>query len=114
MSTLSTEEFANRWIHALSRDLSAFNALCSADCQVWHSTDAQWMTAQAAIDAASARGGLPPFENLRTAMTDAGFTVQMNATIAPAGKIHIVQLVTVKSGKATRVEEYIAPEMSMP
>jgi ketosteroid isomerase-like protein len=114
MSNMSNQEFAKRWIHALTRDLAAFNALCSADCRVWHSTDAKWMTAQAAIDAAAARGGLPTFDDPRTAMTAEGFTVQTNATVAPVGKIHIVQLVTVKDGKATQVEEYIAPEMPMP
>ena len=114
MQAMSKEELVKRWVHALTGDLSAFFEICSSDCRVWHSADDKWMSVQAAVDAAKARGGLPPFETPRVLMTASGFAVQTATTVAPVGKLHIVQVATVKDGKVTAVEEYISPEMQIP
>jgi hypothetical protein len=112
MSDPSTRELMKRWEAALA-DVLLFREICTPDCQVWHSADNKWMTAEAAIEAARDRGGLPPFKNVRITVTEHGFLAQASTTVDPVGTIHVLQLVTVKDGKAARVEEYIGPEMNI-
>lgn len=104
-------ELMAAWAGALA-DVDLFAQICTDDCQVWHSTDNVWMTARAAIDAAKARGGLPVFRDQRMTCTERGFLVQANVTVEPIGTIHVLQLVSVRDGKAAMVEEYIGPEMN--
>ena len=111
MSTKTTEELAKGWIRALS-DVDLFYSLCADDCKVWHSADDKWMSVKEAVDAVHERGGLPEFENSRYTLTDKGFFVQTSATLA-AARVHLIQLVTVKDGKAVSAEEYIGPEMDI-
>lgn len=112
MADPQTAALIKAWTEALG-DLAQFWDICTPDCQVWHSADNKWMTAAAAIEAASGRGGLPPFQNIRVTLTDGGFALQANVTVEPIGTIHVLQLVSVKDGKAARIEEYIGPEMNI-
>lgn len=111
MSTKTNEELAKGWIRALS-DVDLFYTLCADDCKVWHSADDKWMSVKEAVDAVHERGGLPEFENSRYTLTEKGFFVQTSATL-PTARVHLIQLVTVKDGKAVSAEEYIGPEMDI-
>ncbi len=111
---MSVESVIDLWKTALKGNLAVFNDICAPDCQVWHSSDDKWMSARAAVDNVRERvGELPPFSDVRIQKTEQGFIAQGNIDIAPVGRTHIVQVVTVKDGKAVAIEEYISPEMAL-
>jgi hypothetical protein len=45
--------------------------------------------------------------------TASGFLAQTSLTVPQIGKIHALQLMTVKDGMITSIEEYIGPEMDL-
>jgi hypothetical protein len=113
MPEITNEELAQGWIRALS-NVDAFYELCAPDCKVWHSNDNKWGTVKEAVDAVYDRGGLPEFSGSRYTLSDKGFFVQTSATLESAGaKVHVVQVVETKDGKAISVEEYVGPEMDI-
>ncbi|GAB10339.1 hypothetical protein GOARA_056_00860 [Gordonia araii NBRC 100433] len=111
----STRALGERWALALN-DLDQFAEMCSDDCQVWHSTDNAWVSVPQAVEDARRRAGdIPPqFEARGVTYTENGFFNQCYIAIDLAGqpmRLHLVQLVDVKDGKAVRVQEYVGPEM---
>ncbi|MEV0085398.1 hypothetical protein [Saccharopolyspora sp. NPDC050642] len=113
MSQTTNEVLARGWIRALS-NVDEFYELCAPGCEVWHSNDDRWITVEEAVDAVHGRGGLPEFDDSRYTLTEKGFFVQTSATPEAAGvRVHVVQAVATKDGKAISVEEYVGPEMDI-
>lgn len=118
-ATITTDEatraLGERWAVALN-DLDQFADMCTEDCQVWHSTDDKWVTVQQAVEDARRRAGDdgPHFEARGLTFTENGFINQCFISIALAGnpmRLHVIQIVDVKDGKAVKVQEYVGPEM---
>ncbi|MFT4201301.1 hypothetical protein [Gordonia sp. (in: high G+C Gram-positive bacteria)] len=111
----ATRELGERWPAALN-DLDQFEQMCSADCEVWHSTDDKWVTVSQAVEDARRRvgGGEPNFEPRGVTYTENGFFNQAFIAVELMGnpmRLHVIQIVDVKDGKAVRVQEYVGPEM---
>lgn len=114
--TTATMRLAERWIDALKSDVSKVREICAPDCRLWHSSDNVWMEQRPALDAfiaAQAAGMIPAFEEAKAIATAEGFLVQTSVTMPKIGRIHVLQLVTVKGGKIAVIEEYIGPEMDL-
>ncbi|MHB8467100.1 MAG: hypothetical protein ACYDH6_05165 [Acidimicrobiales bacterium] len=110
---MTNEEIAARWADGLARDFSALDVLYSPTMLVWHSTDDTWIGREESSRRAAEleRVGRPVFRDVRAQATERGFVLQA-AIENPDDRrkvTHVVQLVTVKDGLATHVEEYIAP-----
>ncbi|MGC4251869.1 MAG: hypothetical protein QM605_10540 [Sphingobium sp.] len=110
---MTVDQIMERWRVALNGNLPVFSEVCAPDCQVWHSSDNNWMSAAAAMEGVAKMGGLPPFDKVEITKTDKGFAVQGSITPPGMGKMHIAQMVTVKEGSVAAIEEYISPEMDL-
>jgi hypothetical protein len=113
---MSTEQLMQRFATALETDISILKELCSEDCRLWHSNDNVWMEQRPALEAfmvAQQAGMIPKFDAVRTMATASGFLAQTSLTVPQIGKIHALQLMTVKDGMITSIEEYIGPEMDL-
>jgi ketosteroid isomerase-like protein len=116
MSPATVDQIAEQFVSALKGDINRLKDICAPDCQLWHSNDAKWMAQAPALEAfaeAQKAGLIPEFGELVITPTAKGFLSQTTMTLAPVGKMQIVQLITVEGGKITVIEEYIAPEMDL-
>lgn len=114
----ATIELAEKWEKALT-DIDLFLEICVADCPVWHSADDRYVpVAQAVSDVyeRSGDGPIPKFHPEGITYTENGFFNECWTEVALGGqemKLHLIQVVDVRDGKAVRVREYIGPEMGV-
>ena len=114
----ATAELAENWVKALA-DIDLFLQICVTDCPVWHSADDKWVTVSEAVAAVHERAGdgpVPDFRPVGVTFTEKGFFNEAAVEIEVGGnpvKLHLVQIVEAKDGKAVRVREYIGPEMDI-
>lgn len=104
------------WAMAMAGDFASLDAICTEDCQIWHSSDDKWMLQREALQgfiAARDMGRIPEFERVRIMATAKGFLCQAEMSLAQIGTLHITQIVTTSGSRVTHVEEYIAPEMDL-
>lgn len=110
------QQLMDGWAEAMADDFAGLAAMCSEDCQIWHSSDDKWMLQHEALQgfiAARDMGRIPEFEKVRIMATAKGFLCQAEMTLAPVGTLHNTQIVTTSGSRITHVEEYIAPEMDL-
>jgi ketosteroid isomerase-like protein len=114
----ATKDLADNWVKALT-NIDLFNEISTEDCLVWHSADDKWVTVADAVAAVYERSGdgpIPTFVPVGVTFTEKGFFNEATTEIEIAGqrtKLHLVQIVEVRDGKAARVREYIGPEMGV-
>ncbi|NMO03069.1 hypothetical protein HH308_17790 [Gordonia sp. TBRC 11910] len=114
----ATAELADNWVKALS-DIDLFIEIATEDCLVWHSADDLWVSvpqAVAAVYERSTDGVVPTFVPEGITFTEKGFFNECSTEVSMGGqmmKLHLIQLVEAKDGKAIRVKEYIGPEMGV-
>ena len=114
----ATAELAEQWVKALS-NIDLFLEICVDDCPVWHSADDRYVPVAQAVSDVYARSGdgvVPTFEPHGITFTEKGFYNECSTEVMLNGqlmKLHLIQLVEVKDGKAVRVKEYIGPEMGV-
>lgn len=113
----ATAELAENWVKALS-NIDLFIEIASDDCLVWHSADDQWVTVAKAVADVYERSpeGVPTFVPEGVTFTEKGFFNECSTEVSLNGqmmKLHLIQLVEAKDGKAVRVKEYIGPEMGV-
>ncbi len=115
MAQIAMAQLAQRWLDGLGGDFRKCEADSAPGMLVWHSNNDHWLDAaeQAAHMAQLTTMPDPPkLLDLRATITESGFVCQGHID-GGHGRTHILQLCTVKDGKVTLVEEYIAPEMPM-
>jgi ketosteroid isomerase-like protein len=118
MAVATHEETAGRWVKGLAGDWSILAELSAPDMTVWHSHDDQWLTREESAARMATSGSSAPqgaFDDVRATVTEKGFIVQgsLRAVGGSGARTHVVQICTVKDGRVTSCEEYLAPEMSL-
>ncbi|MFF0488683.1 hypothetical protein ACFYTQ_06640 [Nocardia sp. NPDC004068] len=114
----ATIALAENWVKAL-KNIDLFLEISSEDCQVWHSADDKWVSvadAVAAVYERSGDNGVPDFQARGITYTEHGFFNQCYTEVQMNGqqvKLHLIQVVEARDGKAVRVREYIGPEMGI-
>lgn len=114
----ATRALADDWVRALS-DIDLFKAISTDDCRVWHSSDDLWVSVPDAVQAVYDRSGdgpIPSFTPEGVTFTENGFFNECSTTVSIQGqemKLHLIQLVEARDGKAASVKEYIGPEMGV-
>ncbi|MFF1553032.1 hypothetical protein ACFVX3_18545 [Rhodococcus erythropolis] len=114
----ATVELADNWVKALA-NIDIFLEICIEGCPVWHSADDKWVPVSEAVANVYARsegGVVPNFVPEGITFTEKGFFNQASVEITIEGrpvKMHLVQIVEARDGKAVRVQEYIGPEMGI-
>ncbi|MFI2280739.1 nuclear transport factor 2 family protein [Nocardia beijingensis] len=114
----ATRDLAENWVKALT-DIDLFIEISHDDCLVWHSADDKWVTVRDAVAAVYERSGdgaVPTFVPGGVTFTEHGFFNECTTQVTIGGqemKLHLLQIVDVRDGKAARVREYIGPEMGV-
>ncbi|MDR7166957.1 hypothetical protein J2W56_000675 [Nocardia kruczakiae] len=114
----ATIDLAENWVKAL-KNIDLFLEISTPDCQVWHSADDKWVSVAEAVAAVYERSGddgVPDFQAQGITFTEKGFFNEATTEVQISGqkmKLHLIQLVEVRDGKAARVREYIGPEMGV-
>ncbi|WP_216893518.1 nuclear transport factor 2 family protein [Nocardia alni] len=114
----ATVELAENWVKAL-KNIDLFREISTEDCQVWHSADDKWVSVAEAVAAVYERSGddgVPDFHAEGITYTEDGFFNRASTEVQINGqkmKLHLVQIVEARDGKAVRVREYIGPEMGV-
>ncbi|GEM29628.1 hypothetical protein NN3_06350 [Nocardia neocaledoniensis NBRC 108232] len=114
----ATKDLADNWVKALT-NIDLFKEISHEDCLVWHSADDLWVSVADAVAAVYERSpdGVPPtFVSLGVVFTEQGFFHECTTEVSIGGqemKLHLVQIVEARDGKAARVREYIGPEMGV-
>ena len=114
----ATRDLAENWIKAL-KNIDLFLEISTEDCQVWHSADDKWVSVAEAVAAVYERSGddgVPDFKAEGITYTESGFFNRASTEITMNGqlvKLHLIQVVEARDGKAVRVREYIGPEMGI-
>ncbi|MGW5570325.1 hypothetical protein ACWEVD_03920 [Nocardia thailandica] len=114
----ATTALAENWVKALS-NIDLFIEISHDDCLVWHSSDDKWVTVREAVAAVYERSGdgpIPTFNSVGIVYTEKGFFHECTTEVSIGGqemKLHLVQIVEARDGKAARVREYIGPEMGV-
>ncbi|MCP2276239.1 hypothetical protein SAMN04244553_1062 [Nocardia amikacinitolerans] len=114
----ATKDLANNWVKALT-NIDLFKEISHEDCLVWHSADDKWVSVADAVAAVYERSGdgpIPTFVSVGVTYTEKGFFHECTTEVTIGGqemKLHLVQIVEVRDGKAARVREYIGPEMGV-
>ncbi|TQM32641.1 hypothetical protein [Nocardia bhagyanarayanae] len=114
----ATKDLADNWVKALT-NIDLFKEISHEDCLVWHSSDDKWVSvpdAVAAVYERSAGGAIPTFVSGGVTYTEHGFFHECTTEVSIGGqemKLHLLQIVDARDGKAARVREYIGPEMGV-
>lgn len=114
----ATKDLAENWVKAL-KNIDLFLEISTEDCQVWHSADDKWVSVAEAVAAVYERSGddgVPDFQAEGITYTEDGFFNRASVELKLNGqqvKLHLVQIVEARDGKAVRVREYIGPEMGI-
>ncbi|QSE85205.1 hypothetical protein JWS14_16140 [Rhodococcus koreensis] len=114
----ATIELSENWVKALA-NIDLFLEICVEDCPVWHSADDKWVSVSEAVAAVYERAGggpVPDFRPEGITFTENGFFNEASVELEMGGqevKLHLVQIVEARDGKAVRVREYIGPEMGI-
>ncbi|QSE92340.1 hypothetical protein JWS13_28805 [Rhodococcus pseudokoreensis] len=114
----ATIELSENWVKALA-NIDLFLEICVEDCPVWHSADDKWVSVSEAVAAVYERAGdgpVPDFRPEGITFTEKGFFNEASVELEMGGqpvKLHLVQIVEARDGKAVSVREYIGPEMGI-